>query len=149
MCLLDPKTELKALNCVAGSGRRRVHNQKSWKWSFPAIEFIVETAGELLSHLRCMHAGIHIYVLFTLTHCHLVVFEGSLVVHTRLCDDHGVAVPLLVLPQSHVLLTSEKDTRKQRQLTENKTWTIADDWNKLLEQTWQLLQSKTRRLKGN
>lgn len=38
-------------------------------------------------------------------HTHLVVPEDSLIVHSRLCDNYSVTVPLLLQPQTHVLLT--------------------------------------------
>lgn len=38
-------------------------------------------------------------------HTHLVVPEYSLIVHSRLGDNYSVAVPLLLQPQAHVLLT--------------------------------------------
>ena len=49
----------------------------------------------------------NLYILYH-TYTHPVVSEGPFIVHVVLRDDHSAAVPLLVQPQSHVLLTSGK-----------------------------------------
>lgn len=62
-----------------------------------------------------------------MTHTHLVVSEGSLIVDASLGDHHGAAVPLLLQPLADVLLTPEGKTGKHVQTlrveaTQNPCW---------------------------